>query len=62
MSKGNKCGFAYTENHATVQVPIMNINVKLQEVAVLNISNATEDLKLSANKRQLELQQYSKYH
>jgi hypothetical protein len=27
-----------------------NINVKLQEVAVLNISNATEDLKLSANK------------
>jgi hypothetical protein len=57
MSKGNKCGFAYTENHATVQVPIMdNVNVKLQEVAVLNISNATEDLKLSANKRQLELQ------
>jgi hypothetical protein len=56
MSKGNKCGFAYTENNATVQVPIVDVNVKLQEVAVLNVSNAMEDLKLSANKRQLELQ------
>jgi len=39
-----------------------NVNVKLQEVAVLNIYNATEDLKLSAHKRQLELQEYGKYH
>ena len=57
MSKGNKCGFVYTENHAIVEVLIMdNDNVKLQEVAVLTISNATDNLKLSANKRQLELQ------
>lgn len=61
-SEGNKCGFAYTENHATMQVPIMDVSVKLQEVAVLSISNATEDLKLLANKRQLELQEYGKYH
>jgi hypothetical protein len=56
MSKGNKCGFADTEIQAIVQVPLMEVNVKLQEVAVLNISNAMENLKLSANKRQLELQ------
>jgi hypothetical protein len=43
MSKGNKC-FAYIENHATVQVPIMdNINVKLQEVAVLNIRQTRDN-------------------
>ena len=40
----------------------MDVSVKLQEVAVLSISNATEDLKLLANKRQLELQEYGKYH
>jgi len=40
----------------------MDINVKLQEVAVLSIFKATEDLKMLAKKRQLELQEYGKYH
>jgi hypothetical protein len=41
------CGFAYIDIHAIVQAPVMDdVNVILQEFAVLIIFNVTEDFEV----------------
>ena len=43
ISQGYTCGYAYSEIDAIVQAPLTDaVNVRLQEFAVLNISNVTE--------------------
>jgi hypothetical protein len=43
ISQGYTCGYAYSEIHTIVQAPLADaVNVKLQKLAVLNISNVTE--------------------
>jgi len=62
ISKGYTRSYAYSEIHAIVQAPLMHaVNVRLQEFAVLNISNATEYSEV-ISQHETSCKQNCKYH